>query len=233
MKKTIILAMLVLLIPVVFAFTGSSANYGIVANLGLAEVQEQESETYSVEGAAANLPVGGFEGTTYQVFIGPSYLVDEDGDGVANEVDKCGSNIPVNPWFAEQELKPNHYDSSNMLDLAPTHGCSCAQILYCKPGDNPGEYRFGCSEGTKNIWESQDPDSWALDCQIDGVVAMQGMSKPLLENTDDDWAPDIIDGDNDNDGVPDNQDTMTEDSDLPGDPDYGIPDWHPSSKHKQ
>ena len=157
---------------------------------------------------------------------------DEDDDGVCDDVDKCGINIPENPWYA-QELKPNHYDSSNWPASNENYGCSCAQILYCKPGGNTGEYKFGCSQGTINIWIAQDPDSWALDCQIDGVVAMEGVSKSFFENTDDDLLVDIIDGDNDNDGLPDNEDDMIEDQDLPGDPDYGIPDWHPKSKHKQ
>ena len=44
----------------------------------------------------------------------------------------------------------------------------------------------------------------------------------------------ICDGyDNDGDGITDNDDDMREDKDLPGDPDYGIPDWHPKSKHNK
>ncbi|MBW2991577.1 hypothetical protein KY348_07820 [Candidatus Woesearchaeota archaeon] len=130
-------------------------------------------------------------------------------------------------------LKPNHYDSSNWPASDVNFGCSCAQVLYCKPGSNNGEFKFGCSEGTKNIWESQDPDSWAPDCQVDDVVAMEGISKDLFENTDGTGWPDMLDGDNDGDGVSDGEDDMIEDKDLPGDPDYGIPDWHPKSKHKQ
>ena len=156
---------------------------------------------------------------------------DDDNDLVLDENDKCPETVN---WNATQELKPNHYDSLNMLDLSITYGCSCKQILYCKPGKNNGEYKFGCSQGTYDIWITQDQESWALDCQDEnGVVAMEGVSKPFFENTDGGWLPDIFDGDNDGDGVPDNQDDMTEDSDLPGDPDYGIPDWHPKSKHKK
>ena len=158
-------------------------------------------------------------------------LNDEDSDGVCGDIDKCGSDIPINPWNATQELKPNHYDSTNWPASDVNYGCSCAQVLYCKPGSNNGEYKFGCSQGTINIWIAQDPESWALECQIDGV-ASEGVSKWLFENTDGDFLPDLLDGDNDGDGIPDGEDDMIEDQDMPGDPDYGIPDWHPKSKHK-
>ncbi|MBU0758466.1 MAG: DUF1080 domain-containing protein, partial [Nanoarchaeota archaeon] len=158
---------------------------------------------------------------------------DEDEDGVCNDLDKCGSNVPENPWFAEQELKPNHYDNSNWAPSDANFGCSCAQVLYCKPGNDNGEYKFGCSEGTKNIWETQNPDSWAIDCQTDGVVAAEGIEKPLFENTDSDWVLDLLDGDADNDGIANSNDDMIEDMDPVGDPDNGIPDWHPSSKHNK
>jgi hypothetical protein len=157
---------------------------------------------------------------------------DEDDDGVCDDVDKCGSSIPENPWYAQQELKPNHYDSSNWPASDANYGCSCSQILFCKPGYNNGEYKFGCSQGTKNIWEAQREDSWALECQVDGKVANEGVSKWLFENTDGDILPDLLDGDNDGDGTPDGEDDMIEDQDPPGDPDHGIPDWHPKSKHK-
>ena len=162
--------------------------------------------------------------------IGDACDPDVDGDGVPNENDKCLGTIS---WTAEQELKPNHYENPDISDLTGTYGCSCEQILDCKPGNNNGEYKFGCSQGTYDIWVTQDPDSWALECQVDGVVAMEGVSKALFENTDQEGAWDIIDGDNDGDGVADSDDDMIEDSDPPGDPDYGIPDWHPKSKHKK
>jgi hypothetical protein len=154
-------------------------------------------------------------------------LGDADGDGVLDYMDKCDGTVD---WYATQELKPNHYDSSNIV-LTDTWGCSCEQILSCKPGQNSGEFKFGCSQGTYDIWVSQDPDSWAPDCQYNGVVAFEGIPKALFENTDDDWMPDLFDEDVDGDGVPDNEDDMIEDTDSPGDPDYGIPDWHPKSKH--
>ncbi len=153
---------------------------------------------------------------------------DSDDDTVCDIDDKCGDTAI---WIVEQSLKPNHFDSTNW-PISSAYGCGCDQVLYCKPGQNTGEFKFGCSQGTKEIWESQDPDSWAPDCQVDGVVTIEGVSKPFFENTDGDWIPDILDGDMDNDGVPDAEDDMAEDQDLPGDPDYGIPDWHPKSRHR-
>ena len=83
---------------------------------------------------------------------------------------------------------------------------------------------------TKHIWETQDPDSWALDCQLDGVVVIEGMSKSLVENTDGGIMIDAFDGDNDNDGASDSEDDMIDDADPPGTPGHGTPDWHPKNK---
>jgi hypothetical protein len=161
--------------------------------------------------------------------IGDACDPDVDGDGVYNAGDKCPGTTE---WYASGGLKPNHYDSSSNWDIANAYGCGCEQVLYCKPGNNKGELKFGCSQGTKDIWEAQSEDSWALECQVDGIVAMEGVAKPFFKNTDGDFLPDILDSDNDGDGVSDNDDDMIGDQDLPGDPDYGIPDWHPKSKHK-
>ena len=77
-------------------------------------------------------------------------------------VDKC---LDTTPRYATSELKPNHYDSSN-LDLTQTHGCSCIQILDCKPGNNNGEVKHGCTEGTMKKWLSQ--QGWAETCSDAG-----------------------------------------------------------------
>jgi len=147
--------------------------------------------------------------------------VDEDNDEVNDCVDdKCLNTIP---WFAET-LKPNHYDRSN-IDLTATYGCNCQQILFCKPGENNGEYKFGCSQGTINVWMGQNPESWALDCQTDGKVTQAGVDKSMFSDTDGDWWIDGLDGDNDGDGLGDNEDDMTDDADLPGHPGHGTPDW--------
>ncbi len=58
------------------------------------------------------------------------------------------------------------------------------------------------------------------------MVATEGVGKSFFENTDDDLLVDVIDGDNDNDGLPDSEDDMIEDQDPPGTPGYGTPDWY-------
>ncbi len=59
---------------------------------------------------------------------------------------------------------------------------------------------------------------------------LAGEAKSLFENTDgstDAWIfdVDLIDTDDDNDGVPDTDDSMEEDGDPPGTPGHGKPDW--------
>ncbi|MBN2518019.1 MAG: putative metal-binding motif-containing protein, partial [Candidatus Altiarchaeota archaeon] len=151
---------------------------------------------------------------------------DLDADGINDCTDdKC---VGTSPSYASVELRPNHYDSSN-LDLQQTYGCSCEQILFCKPGEDTGELKFGCSQGTVDIWTGQ--KGWAPDCLVEGKVLTEGVSKLFFEDTDSEGLIDLLDLDNDGDGVFDIDDDMIEDKDLPGDEDYGIPDWHPSSKH--
>ena len=85
---------------------------------------------------------------------------DEDNDGICDGDDYCTGTIE---WYATIRLLPNHYDSSNM-DLQLTHGCSCYQILACKPGNNDGEYNYGCTYGTLNVWYNHTPQSWTSNC---------------------------------------------------------------------
>jgi hypothetical protein len=81
---------------------------------------------------------------------------DNDCDAVNDcSADKCSSTIP---WYAQETLNPNHFDSSN-LNLAQTYGCSCGQILSKKPGNNNGEWKNGCTQGTLSNWISQ--TGWA------------------------------------------------------------------------
>lgn len=56
--------------------------------------------------------------------------LDTDGDGVQNIDDKCHNTI------GPQEV----------------YGCSCYQILELKPGEDKGEYKNGCSEGTIKVF---------------------------------------------------------------------------------
>ena len=155
---------------------------------------------------------------------------DTDADGFNDcTVDKCTSLQLPNPPAAFIELKNNHYSLSTQLG----YGCTCEEVLYCKPGEDDGEFKFGCSEGTKKVWEAQSQDSWAPECQQNGVVVAPGISKSFFENTDRDMLLDIIDSDNDNDGLSDSVDDMIEDKDPIGDSDHGVPDWHPKSKYKK
>jgi len=101
--------------------------------------------------------------------VGDACDEDDDGDGVPDTDDKCPETID---WNLENPPKSNHYDSSNM-NLLETYGCSGEQILACKPGKNKGELKFGLSQGTLNIWIAQDPNSWALDCQVKGQVTQE------------------------------------------------------------
>jgi hypothetical protein len=145
---------------------------------------------------------------------------DSDGDGVPDDVDMCPGTTY---WETPEGLRPNHYDSSNM-DLTTTYGCSGEQILFCKPGANNGELTWGMTPGTLNVWISQ--TGWSLDCQVNGIVALEGEQKALLENTDGDILVDIIDFDNDNDGIVDSQDSEPESTPaVAGQQGTGKPDW--------
>jgi beta propeller repeat protein/cysteine-rich repeat protein len=147
-------------------------------------------------------------------------LEDADEDGVADEEDKCLGTVA---WYSTEGLRPNHYDSSNM-DYAAAYGCGCDQILFCKPGANSGEHKFGCTDGTMDVWLTQ--EGWSPDCQVNNVVAMEGEPKDLFENTDNTDNIDIIDGDNDNDGIIDSEDSEPESAPIePGKQGTGKPDW--------
>jgi hypothetical protein len=108
--------------------------------------------------------------------------------------------------------------------MVDTYGCSCEQILECKPGNNKGEYKWGCSAGTMRVWTSQ--EGWATACQVNGVVTTSGETKPILEDTDNDFVIDPLDNDNDDDGIPDDEDSEPESPPQnPGEPGNGIPLW--------
>ncbi len=129
----------------------------------------------------------------------------------------------LNVWKTNTGSAASPVITDSEYTLVDTFGCSCEQILYCKPGSNNGEYRWGCSAGTMNVWTNQ--KSWATYCQIDGKVVLEGEEKTLLENTDEDILIDIIDSDNDNDGINDDDDQLINDADNVGSLGYGTPDW--------
>ena len=97
-------------------------------------------------------------------------------------------------------------------DLVDTYGCSCEQILECKPGKNKGEYLAGCSKGTMRVWINQ--QAWAPDCQWwtpwGFKTFASGVPKDEDEDTDEDGINDDEDEDDDNDGVNDEDDEEPE-----------------------
>jgi len=72
-------------------------------------------------------------GGDYYPFTNPSGWLDSDNDGVPNTEDKC----------------PNTVGSQIV------YGCSCNQILGFKPGNSKGEYKYGCSQGTIDVFTKQ------------------------------------------------------------------------------
>jgi len=143
---------------------------------------------------------------------------DADGFNDCNGADKCVDvNAPVLASF--QELKSNSY----LPDEEIGFGCTCEEVLYCKPGANLGEFKFGCSPGTYKIWNNQ--NGWAPDCQTDGIITHEGEDKGLFENTDNSELIDGFDSDNDNDAVEDIVDQQMDDADLVEDIGHGKPDW--------
>jgi parallel beta-helix repeat protein len=167
---------------------------------------------------------------------------DSDGDSVPDNWngfnDKCAGTVRPES-VPTQSLKPNHYAEidgdfflevndpelgiTDGLSFDSTYGCSCEQILECKPGKNNGEIKYGCSPGTMNIWVQQ--TDWALECQemtLQGsIVLFEGAEKPLDEDTDGDGILDTEDGDDDGDGIADMDDVLPEDKEQDG-----KPDWH-------
>jgi len=165
---------------------------------------------------------------------------DADADAVndCSGADKClGTILPES--IPTVELKPNNYadiDGDGVLEvndpqagivdgmsLASTYGCTCEQILDCKPGQNNGEIKNGCSPGTIEVWKTQ--TGWSQECQdlttYGVLVVRDGIAKPVLEDTDLDGIPDVDDTDDDGDGIPDTEDLMSEDKEHDG-----RPDWH-------
>ena len=186
-------------------------------------------------------------------------ILDEDDDGVCNKDDMCGDTALPESVPITGELRPQHYadidgdrifetntgsnNAPNIVDtslsVTSTYGCSCNQILYCKPGNDAGEEKWGCTGGsdpfskaTMGIWVGQ--KAWATDCLANGVVT-EGLPKSFFEDTDQEGVVDLLDIDNDNDGLTDGEDPLIEDYENVDidDEDAGIPDWHPKSKHKK
>ncbi len=187
---------------------------------------------------------------------------DEDGDGVDDYLDKCPGTTMDN--IDSADLRPQHYaideygvfewnsgskSSPNIvkssISLADTYGCSCEQILFCKPGSNGGELMYGCTGGkdpltkaTMGIWVQQ--RAWAVDCQDStGQMTIEGEAKPIFADSDGAGVGDLFDWNDDNDLVTDGLDSADDDAEIVDgqenhdDEDSGIPDWNKHSKHKK
>jgi len=107
--------------------------------------------------------------------------------------------------------------------LNDTFGCSCEQILFCKPGENRGEQKFGCTSGTMSNWMSQ--SAWSLDCQVDGKVMLEGEQEEVLADADADTMIDLLDTDDDGDGTPDSEDSEEDSAPGADGKPTGKPDW--------
>ena len=165
---------------------------------------------------------------------------DDDYDGVddCSGADKClGTVLP--DGVPTIDLKPNHsadIDGDTVMEIndpelgiidgisfVDSFGCTCEQILECKPGQNNGEIKHGCSPGTMDIWTEQ--IDWADECQemtdYGILVVRDGAAKPAEEDTDLDGIPDTEDSDDDGDGIADTEDVLPEDKEQDG-----KPDWH-------
>ena len=163
---------------------------------------------------------------------------DDDNDGVIDNDDLCGLTplpetneglVPNN--FADVDgdglFETNTGSNSNPIiedsayTLVDTYGCSCEQILFCKPGENKGEVKHGCSQGTMDIFIQK--TAWSTECFSDGVF-LEGESKSLLENTDESGVIDLMDTDNDNDGISDGSE-INEGRQVDDAQEDGKPDW--------
>lgn len=65
----------------------------------------------------------------------PNHYADIDGDG-----------------YFESVNSRNKLITDNSIPFSKTFGCSCKEILATKPGDTFGEFKFGCTKGTMDVW---------------------------------------------------------------------------------
>ena len=92
--------------------------------------------------------------------------LDSDGDGVLDNVDQCPGSVydsgPVAGTYAWQGgdyFKTLDQKTKQLVDskysMAQTGGCICAQILSNKAGNNEGELKNGCTQGTMENFLAQ------------------------------------------------------------------------------
>lgn len=96
---------------------------------------------------------------------------DSDNDGVADSADSCqNSVVEAEPavrhysWLGGTYLKTRDSKTKALVDseysMTVTRGCTCAQIIALKPGENSGEDKQGCSKGTMENFINQRP-TWS------------------------------------------------------------------------
>jgi cysteine-rich repeat protein len=180
--------------------------------------------------------------------------VDDDNDAVNDcNFDLCpGSTADIAGYDG---LKPNNYHVEEIngqlvwttnigsasapqivpaaLTMAQTNGCGCDDILVCKPGENNGEQRWGCTGGPDGLGAVAtvglfvNEQGWAdAGACFDANGIVEGEAKPLFTDTDAAGVIDGFDTDNDNDAVVDSQDLLPDDKDVEDtNPGKGKPDW--------
>jgi parallel beta-helix repeat protein len=112
---------------------------------GLGDVCDPDADNDAVPNVNDKCPMTVLPETIPKIRLLPGYYADVDGDRI---------------FETEKLLRNKIVDSKYSLN--GTYGCSCRQIIECKPGNNINEYMFGCSDGTMKIWIEQ--RSWAAKC---------------------------------------------------------------------
>jgi hypothetical protein len=114
-----------------------------------------------------NILCGGLDCDDNNPLINPNSTeicnnIDDDCDNEIDKVDNdndnfndCTEDLCLNTIPDNFDLKLNHFAGN-------WYGCSCNDILVCKPGKNKGELKYGCTKGTINSWTKQ--IGWAKDC---------------------------------------------------------------------
>jgi cysteine-rich repeat protein len=124
---------------------------------------------------------------------------DFDHDGVKNCEDLCPyTDNPEKKVPTSGDLKPNHHalrdkdkyfetldpkskqEVDSEFTIHDTAGCSCEQILEAKPGNNEGEWKFGCSPGTMKSWINDVADGEAGAIEEDELEDLDPNGTPEM-----------------------------------------------------
>lgn len=107
-------------------------------------------------------------------------ILDADNDGVDDSFDDLCLGTILPDQAGTQGLRNDYYADidgdgtfevgtrnagsvDSAITLTTTYGCTCDQILFCKPGPNGNNYKHGCSEGAINTWIKQQR-KWVINC---------------------------------------------------------------------